>query len=148
MSRSNTGFRPVVLSLLLLLAFPLAAVAATFYGTDEYDYFSGTSYDDIFWLYAGNDEAYGKDGSDEYYGGAGNDILYEGAYDNGADYFAAHAGNDYTQGSTGTDYHYGGDGDDDLADDCCGDYDRMYGQNGFDECLADSSDYAYCERVY
>ena len=76
--------------------FDLNTNGFTYHQTDQKDNLSGTGYDDIIYLNAGNDTAHGNNGNDTIYGGTGLDNLY------------GDGGNDILVGGTGDDYLEGG----------------------------------------
>ena len=76
--------------------FDLNTNGFTYHQTDQKDNLSGTGYDDIIYLNAGNNTAHGNNGNDTIYGGTGLDNLY------------GDGGNDILVGGTGDDYLEGG----------------------------------------
>ena len=76
--------------------FDLNTNGFTYHQTDQKDNLSGTGYDDIIYLNAGNDTAHGNNGNDTIYGGTGLDHLY------------GDGSNDILVGGTGDDYLEGG----------------------------------------
>ena len=153
----------VLLMVLLALVFIPASGAATINGTSGADLRFGTTLTDEMYLFAGGDEAHGRSGDDYISGGNGVDKLWGGqgkddvVGGDGADRLYAGCMNNPppsygitecpTNPGSGGALH-GGDEDDVLGADN-GEYDKLYGDNGFDTCYGDSGDYFNsCERVY
>ena len=95
----------------------------------------GTTFDDIFDGFTGNDVFYGGAGNDQMQGRGGNDILFG---DDGNDTLNGGAGNDTLVGGNGYDSLIGGAGNDTFI--YAGGLDKINGGDGTD--LFDLSDFA------
>lgn len=93
---------------------------ATYYGDNFANTEIGTSDPDTFYMYGGNDYAYGNGGDDLIYGGDGDDYLHGGGDNdeiyggNDNDHIYGEAGNDTLYGEGGVDVIEGGAGNDVL----------------------------------
>ena len=107
--------------------FDLNTNGFTYHQTDQKDNLSGTGYDDIIYLNAGNDTAHGNNGNDTIYGGTGLDHLY------------GDGSNDILVGGTGDDYLEGGREEDTYIYNLGGGFDTInnydYYNSGKDKIL-------------
>jgi len=113
-------------------------------GTENADYFSGSSYAESMFGYAGDDQLTGYDGNDTLVGGDGNDYIQgvEGNDSllggNGNDDLSGGNGNDIIEGGTGNDSMSGEDGNDTFIGGLGNDY--MAGNAGSDTYVFNSGD--------
>jgi Ca2+-binding RTX toxin-like protein len=130
--------------LLVLLALPGVALAATSRGSRDDDRLKGTNGADRILGKAGDDRIDGRGGNDVLSGDAGNDRVLGGT---GNDYLLGGAGGDKLIGGPGNDIVLGGEGGDaiDLRD---GERDQASCGDGFDRVYADAFDDVAgdCER--
>ncbi|MEO0793006.1 MAG: calcium-binding protein, partial [Pseudomonadota bacterium] len=106
-------------------------------GTADMDY-DGTSGDDLFYAFSGNDDVRGGSGNDTLFGGIGDDFVHGGG---GNDALYGNSGHDDLRGRDGDDLLVGNSGDDELRGD--GGNDTLDGGEGEDVLIGGTGDDTY-----